>query len=95
MNRTLLIVALLGSTAAAASVHAKTMPPIAPDPKGTVAPFNGTAEQAMAEDAIRNAGFTAVNSLWRASDGTWHGRAQKNNADVAVAVDRNGRASAQ
>ena len=95
MNRTLLIVALLGSTAAAASVQAKNMPPISPDPKGTVAPFNGTAEQAIAKDQIRNSGFTAVNSLWRQSDGSWHARAQKNNVDVAVVVDRSSRVNTQ
>ena len=72
------------------------MPPISPDPKGTVAPFNGTAEQAIVKDEIRSAGFTAVNSLWRAqSDGSWHARAQKNNVDVAVVVDRSGRVTLQ
>ncbi len=98
MKRSILAIALIATTtlaASAAQAQSKIMPPIAPNPKGTVASANATAEQAIVKDEIRSAGLTAVNSLWRAQDGSWHARAQKNNVDVAVVVDRSGRVSAQ
>ena len=112
MTRTLLTIALLGTSFLAASAQAQsvplagsgvststqrysTMPPVSPDPKGAVAPFNGTAEQAFVKDEIRHAGYTAVNNLWREQDGTWHARARMNDADVLVIVDRSGHVSMQ
>jgi hypothetical protein len=92
MNRTLASFALLGlCTLSASAVQAQSsLPEVARDPKGTVAPFNGTAEQAYVKERIRGAGYTGVNSLMRDSAGTWHALAYKGQADVAVAYDLGG-----
>ena len=71
----------------------KVIPEVTRDPKGIVAPFNATAEEAIVKDQIRGAGYSGVNSLMRDTDGTWHARAYKGPADVLVAVDRSGRIS--
>jgi hypothetical protein len=88
-------VPLAGNGVSPSTQRYSTMPPVTADPKGTVAPFNGTAEQAFVKDEIRGAGYTAVNSLYREQDGSWHARAQKNNADVHVVVDRSGHVSTE
>jgi hypothetical protein len=88
-------VPLAGNGVSPSTMQYGAMPSSNPDPKGTVAPFNGTAEQAIVKDEIRSAGYMAVNSLYRESDGSWHARAQKNNVDVAVVVDRSGHVSTQ
>ncbi|MFI4998506.1 MAG: hypothetical protein ACHQK9_01400 [Reyranellales bacterium] len=98
MNRSLLTLALLAAAtlaASAAQAQSKVMPTASPNPKGTVASPNATAEQAIVKDEIRSAGLTAPNSLQREADGSWHGLAKKNNVDVAVVVDRSGRVSTQ
>ena len=98
MKRSLPAIALIATATlatSAAQAQSKVMPPISPNPKGTVASANATAEQAIVKDGIRSAGLTAVNSLQREADGSWRARAQKNNVDVAVVVDRSGRVSTQ
>jgi hypothetical protein len=99
MNRTLLAVVVLAAAALSASaVKAKTTltPYNTPDIKGGVSSTtNATAEQALAQERIRGAGFTAVNSMQREADGTWRGRARKGNAETAVSVDPAGRVTSQ
>ena len=95
MNRQLITLSLLGAALVAPSLapslaHAQAA---GRDPKGTVAPSNGTAEQAYIKEQIRGAGYSGVNSLMRDPDGTWHARAYKGEADVLVAVDRSGHIS--
>jgi hypothetical protein len=91
MNRTLASFALTGICIFSASLaQAQSLPGAARDPKGTVAPSNGTAEQAYVKEKIRGAGYTGVNSLIRDSAGTWHALAYKGQADVAVAYDLGG-----
>ena len=91
MNRKLVTLSLLAvPLLAPALAHAQS---VARDPKGIVAPFNGTAEQAYIKDQIRGAGYSGVNSLMRDPDGTWHARAYKGPADVLVAVDPGGHIS--
>ena len=88
MHRTFRSLALLGLILASASaVQAQE---VARDPKGTIAPQNGTAEEAFIKEQIRAAGYTGVNSLIRDSAGTWHALAYKGPADVAVAYDLGG-----
>ena len=83
-------VPLAGNGVAPGTMNYSAMPAVARDPKGTVAPQNGTAEEAFIKEQIRGAGYSGVNSLMRDSDGTWHARAYKGPADVVVAVDRSG-----
>jgi hypothetical protein len=91
MNRKLVTLSLLAAPLLApALAHAQS---VVRDPKGIVAPFNGTAEEAYIKDQIRGAGYSGVNSLMRDNDGTWHARAYKGPADVLVAVDRSGHVS--
>src|SRR5438132_13936689 len=54
------------------------------NPKGTVAPSNTSAEEGAVKEKLRAAGLTGVSGLRRNPDGTWEGRAMKNNAEVAV-----------
>lgn len=86
-------VPLSGNGVSPTTMNYSAMPAVARDPKGTVAPFNGTAEEAYIKEEIRGAGYSGVNSLMRDSDGTWHARAYKGPADVLVAVDRSGHLS--
>jgi hypothetical protein len=90
MNRKLVTLSLL---AAPLLLPALAQAQSARDPKGIVAPFNGTAEEAFIKEQIRGAGYSGVNSLMRDGDGTWHARAYKGPADVQVAVDRSGHIS--
>ena len=83
-------VPLAGTGVSTSTMNYNAMPAVARDPKGTVAPQNGTAEEAYIKEEIRGAGYSGVNSLMRDSNGTWHARAYKGPADVLVAVDRGG-----
>jgi hypothetical protein len=84
---------LAGNGVSTGTMNYSAMPQVARDPKGTVAPQNGTAEEAYIKEEIRGAGYSGVNSLERDADGTWHARAYKGPADVLVAVDRSGHIS--
>ena len=86
-------VPLAGNGVSTTTMNYSAMPQVARDPKGIVAPQNGTAEEAYIKEEIRGAGYSGVNSLMRDSDGTWHARAYKGPADVFVAVDRSGHIS--
>jgi len=81
---------LAGNGVSTSTMNYSAMPQVARDPKGIVAPQNGTAEEAYIKEEIRGAGYSGVNSLMRDTDGTWHARAYKGPADVVVAVDRSG-----
>ena len=60
------------------------------NPKGATAnPSPGAAEAAVKEK-LREAGFTGVSNLERQPDGTWIGRAMKENAQVAIQIDTAG-----
>ena len=83
-------VPLAGNGVSAATQSYSAMPPLARDPKGTIAPFNGTAEEAVVKERIRGAGYSGVNSLMRDGNGTWHALAYKGPADVEVALDQSG-----
>jgi len=83
-------VPLAGTGVSTATQNYNAMPPLARDPKGTIAPQNGTAEEAYVKEHIRSAGYSGVNSLYRDSAGTWHALAYKGPADVAVALDLSG-----
>jgi len=83
-------VQLSGNGVSTATQNYTAMPPVARDPKGTIAPQNGTAEEAYVKEKIRSAGYTGVNSLMRDTAGTWHALAYKGPADVEVALDQGG-----
>lgn len=96
MNRKLVALSLLAAPLLApplAQAQSASFADGPRDPKGIVAPFNGTAEEAYIKEQIRGAGYSGVNSLMRDSDGTWHARAYKGPADVLIAVDRSGHIS--
>jgi len=84
-------VPLAGTGVSTATQNYAAMPPLARDPKGTIAPQNGTAEEAYVKEHIRGAGYSGVNSLTRDGEGTWHALAYKGPADVAIAFDQAGR----
>lgn len=83
-------VPLAGNGVSASTQNYSAMPPLARDPKGTIAPQNGTAEEAYVKEKIRAAGYSGVNSLMRDSAGMWHALAYKGPADVEVALDQGG-----
>jgi len=84
-------VPLAGTGVSTSTMNYNAMPQVARDPKGTIAPFNGTAEEAYVKEKIRGAGYSGVNSLMRDGNGTWHALAYKGPADVEVALDQSGR----
>ena len=84
-------VPLAGTGVSTSTMNYNAMPQVARDPKGTIAPFNGTAEEAYVKEKIRGAGYSGVNSLERDANGTWHALAYKGPADVEVALDQSGR----
>ena len=86
-------VPLAGNGVSTATQNYSAMPPVARDPKGTIAPQNGTAEEAYVKEQIRAAGYSGVNSLIRDSAGTWHALAYKGPADVELAFDQSGHIS--
>jgi hypothetical protein len=57
------------------------------NPKGAVANPNTTAAEGAVKEKLRAAGFTGVSNLERMPDGTWKGRAMKDNAQVAIQID--------
>ena len=86
-------VPLAGNGVSTATQNYTTMPPLARDPKGTIAPQNGTAEQAYVKEHMQAAGYSGVNSLYRDTAGTWHALAYKGPADVELALDQGGHIS--
>lgn len=96
MNRAFLTIAMLAtSVAATAGAHAQSAAPYAEaNPKGQMASWTPTAEASYAKSVIQHAGYSAVSGLARGSDGSWHAIAIKNNAKVAVTLDRSGQVSA-
>ena len=86
-------VPLAGNGVSTATQQYTAMPPLARDPKGTIAPQNGTAEEAYVKEHMRAAGYTGVNSLYRDNAGIWHALAYKGSADVELALDQGGHIS--
>ena len=84
-------VPLAGSGVSASTMNYSAMPQVARDPKGIIAPQNGTAEEAYVKERMRAAGYSGVNSLMRDPNGTWHALAYKGPADVELALDAGGR----
>jgi hypothetical protein len=86
-------VPLAGNGVSTGTMNYSAMPQVARDPKGIVSTWTPSAEEAYIKEAIRGAGYSGVNSLERETDGTWHARAYKGQADVLVAVDHSGHIS--
>ncbi len=83
----------LAAVGLAAAAQAQTA--ASPIPRGIASSFNPTAEQALARQAIHDAGYAGVTSLERAPDGAWHAQAYRDNAYRSVTVDRTGHVSQQ
>lgn len=96
MNRAFLTIAVLGaSVVAAVGAQAQSSAPYADtNSKGQMASWTPTAEASYTKSVIQRAGYSSVSDLARGSDGSWHATAMKNNAKVAVTVDRAGQVSA-
>lgn len=96
MNRAFLTIAMLGASAlATAGAQAQSSTSSADtNPKGQMASWTPTAEASYTKSVIQRAGYSSVSDLARSSDGSWHAVAMKNNAKVAVTVDRAGQVSA-
>ena len=88
-------VPLAGNGVSTATQQYTAMPPLARDPKGTIAPQNGTAEEAYVKEHMRATGYSGVNSLYRDGAGTWHALAYKGPADVELALDQSGHITEQ
>ena len=92
MKRTLLALALVAASAGVAHAQTSVDPNLAPgqNPKGIVSDSNTSAASAAAKSKLEAAGFTGVHDLKRMPDGTWTGRAMRNNLEIAVQLDVNG-----
>ncbi|HYX00640.1 MAG TPA: hypothetical protein VE963_01055 [Reyranella sp.] len=67
-------------------------PPLQVDALGPRSDPTPTVGEAVARVQIEKAGYTGVRGLWRAADGTWHGKARNaSNAAVPVALDNQGK----
>ncbi|MDP1752414.1 MAG: hypothetical protein Q8L22_23435 [Reyranella sp.] len=96
MNRAFLTIAVLGaSVIATVGAQAQSSTPYSDtNSKGQMASWTPTAEASYTKSVIQRAGYSSVSDLARGSDGSWHATAMKNNAKVAVTVDRAGQVSA-
>ena len=97
MNRSLLVLLAVGSTAFTASAYAqsavlggasKPRPVPHSDPLGPRLPGSGTVAESVARADIEKGGYTGVRGLVRTSSGGWQAVAMnRTNAPVVVAVD--------
>lgn len=96
MNRAFLTIAMLGaSVVATVGAQAQSSTPhTETNPRGQMASWTPTAEASYTKSVIQRAGYSSVSDLARGADGSWHAVAVKNNAKVAVTVDRAGQVSA-
>lgn len=96
MKRTLLTLALV-SIAGIASAQTSVDTNLAPgqNPKGTVMNPNTTSAEAAVKSKLEAAGYTGVHDLKRNTDGTWSGRAMRNNLDIAVMLEVDGNIKSQ
>lgn len=96
MNRAFLTIAVLGvSVLTAAGAQAQSSASNADaNPRSQMSSWTPTAESSYAKSAIQRAGYSSINGLMRGSDGSWHAVAMKNNAKVAVTLDRAGQVTA-
>ena len=92
MKRTLLALALVAASGSVAYAQTSVDPNLAPgqNPKGMVMDSNTSAATAATKAKLEAAGFTGVHDLKRMPDGTWTGRAMRNNLEIAVQLDVNG-----
>jgi hypothetical protein len=104
MQRTLLTLALIAATGTA---FAQTATP--PGPSGGVPMAPSTTmdtntanasprlsgQAGIAQKRIEADGYKNVQGLAQGSDGLWHGRAMRGNAEVQVTVDKQGNVSQQ
>ena len=92
MKPTLLALALVVAGSSFAYAQSSVDPNLAPgqNPKGQVMDSNTTGQTAAVKSKLEAAGFTGVHDLKRMPDGTWTGRAMRNNLEIAVQLDING-----
>ncbi|MDP2329885.1 MAG: PepSY domain-containing protein [Reyranella sp.] len=70
---------------------AQTTTPTTPTmPKTPPAGATTSTSEAAAKTQIEASGYTDVKALKRTDDGSWQGRAMKNDVEVAVSVDGRG-----
>lgn len=96
MNRAFLTIAVLGASVLA-TVGAQAQSSASStetNSRGHMASWTPTAEESYAKSVIQRAGYTSVSELARTSDGAWRAMAMKNNAKVAVTLDRSGQVTA-
>jgi hypothetical protein len=96
MKRTLLALALVAATGSAA-VAQSLDPNLNPgqNPKGQTMDSNTSSAMAATKSKLEAAGYTGVHDLKRMPDGTWTGRAMRNNIEIAVELDLNGNIRSQ
>ena len=77
-------------TATGIAVAQTTAPTTPTTPKTPPAGATTTTSQGAAKAQIEASGYTDVKALKKQDDGSWSGRAMKNNVEVAVSVDGRG-----
>ena len=92
------VLAVAGTAQAQAQAHnplggaTTPRPPLQADALGPRSDPTPTVGEAVARLQIEKAGYTSVRGLWRANDGTWHGKARNaSSAAVPVALDNQGK----
>lgn len=56
----------------------------------STSPTSPLATDAMAKSKLESSGYTGVKDLKRNTDGTWSGKAMKDNREMAVSIDAQG-----
>jgi putative membrane protein len=86
-----IVLTTLAMFAATGIAVAQTTAPTTPTtPKTPPAGATTTTSQGAAKAQIEASGYTDVKALKKQDDGSWSGRAMKNNVEVAVSVDGRG-----
>lgn len=104
MKYTLSAIALVAATTIGGATFAQTTKPIEPTQPGTAMPGgtsnprtnlpasspNATASEAAAKAQLEAKGYSGIKQLTRDSEGTWSGKAMRNNTELAVTIDTKG-----
>jgi hypothetical protein len=89
-----LILTAAAALVASVSIAAAQMPPTTGTSTTPAVPPAGMPGTAQSETSVRTqieaSGYKNVKGLTRREDGSWHGKATKNDEEVAVSVDSTG-----
>lgn len=92
MNKTIVVIALVVSSASGALAQTMNTPAVAPSQNNSAAPVQGANSftEAQAKDRIEKAGYASVSALKKDASGIWQGTATKAGLQTTVMLDFQG-----